>query len=61
MAHAQAWAENCLISQGVDTFSSFFDALYYSITTLTSVGFGDIVPQSPVGKAVTTVAVLLYS
>ena len=32
--------------------SSYLDAVYFSITTLTTVGFGDIVPLTPTGKAV---------
>lgn len=47
--------------QGLDTFNSFFDALYFSITTLTSVGFGDIVPQSAGGKAFVSAAILVYT
>jgi voltage-gated potassium channel len=47
--------------QGLNTFSSFFDALYFSITTLTTVGYGDIVPQSAGGKAFVSVAILLYT
>ena len=33
-------------------FSSYLDALYFSITTLTTVGFGDVVPISQAGRAV---------
>ena len=29
--------------------SDFFDALYFGLTTLTTVGFGDITPVTPVG------------
>eukprot|EP00873_Tetraselmis_striata_P037879 jgi/Tetstr1/458143/TSEL_044635.t1 len=48
-------------SAGLETFSSFFDALYFSITTLTTVGFGDIVPQSAGGKAFVSAAILVYT
>lgn len=47
--------------QAPETFRNFFDALYFSITTLTSVGFGDITPVTAAGKAVTSVAILAYS
>ncbi len=34
------------------------DALYFSVTTLTTVGLGDFTPQTAVGKAFTIVYVL---
>lgn len=34
-------------------FQNFFDALYFSIVTMTTVGFGDVTPLSQGGKAVT--------
>uniref|UniRef100_A0A061S3N4 Voltage-gated potassium channel n=1 Tax=Tetraselmis sp. GSL018 TaxID=582737 RepID=A0A061S3N4_9CHLO len=48
-------------SAGLSTFGSFFDALYFAITTLTSVGFGDVVPGSAGGKAFVSVAILAYA
>ena len=33
--------------------SNFYDLIYYSFTTITSVGYGDIVPITPLAKAVT--------
>tara|TARA_Y100000310_G_scaffold217822_1_gene218929 strand:- start:20240 stop:21058 length:819 start_codon:yes stop_codon:yes gene_type:complete len=36
-----------------DRFNTFFDAIYYSVVTLTTVGFGDITPVSAAGKLVT--------
>ncbi|MBN2416656.1 potassium channel family protein [bacterium] len=38
--------------------SNFGDAFYFSVVTLTTVGFGDIVPVSGAGKAVTVVCIL---
>ncbi|MEO8106133.1 MAG: potassium channel family protein [Actinomycetes bacterium] len=35
------------------------DALYYTVTTLATVGFGDIVPTSQLTRAVTTVQMVL--
>lgn len=36
-----------------EEFSNFFDALYFSVVTMTTVGFGDITPLSDGGKLVT--------
>jgi voltage-gated potassium channel len=36
-----------------DTFDNFFDAIYWSTTTLTTVGYGDIVPQNTFGRVLT--------
>ena len=38
-----------------DTFESFFDAIYWSTITLTTVGFGDYTPVTVAGKAVAIV------
>ena len=35
-----------------DTSESFFDAIYWSTITLTTVGFGDYTPVTVAGKAV---------
>ena len=47
--------------QSPESFGNFFDALYFSIMTLTSVGYGDIVPTTVAGKTVTSFAVLAYA
>ncbi len=41
-----------------DVFDNFFDALYFSIVTMTTVGFGDIIPLSTGGKIVTILMIL---
>lgn len=37
----------------------YLDALYFSVMTLTTVGFGDFVPQTDAGKLFTAVYVFL--
>lgn len=37
---------------GQKTFSSFFDAIYWSVVTLTTVGYGDIYPVTLLGKVI---------
>jgi len=39
--------------QASPKFNSFFDALYYSVVALTTVGFGDLVPLTTAGRAIT--------
>lgn len=42
-----------------DTFSNVFQALWWSIATLTTVGYGDIYPITAVGKILSAVIALL--
>lgn len=39
-----------------NSFGNFFDAIYWSITTLTTVGYGDIYPTSEVGRFVSMIS-----
>lgn len=41
-----------------DTFDSFFDALYWATTALTTVGYGDVYPLSAVGRLISMVSSL---
>ena len=43
---------------GIATFPTFFDALYWATTTLTTVGYGDISPVSEVGRLISMISAL---
>ena len=43
---------------GEPTFKTFFDALYWATVTLTTVGYGDMVPASEVGRIVSMISSL---
>ena len=45
--------------EGTVIFSSFFDALYWATTTLTTVGYGDIYPVSEIGRFISMLSSLL--
>ncbi len=42
------WAEYSINSQ----LSNFFDSFYFTVTVMTGVGFGDIVPVSTAGRVI---------
>ena len=42
-----------------EAFSSIPAAMYWAIVTLTTVGYGDIVPESPVGRMVASVLMIM--
>lgn len=39
---------------------TLFDALYFSVVTQTTIGYGDITPVSRVGKTVAMIQILLF-
>ncbi len=51
-------ATGTLFYHGVEGFR-WLDALYFSVTTLTTVGYGDFVPHTDIGKIFTIVYILV--
>jgi voltage-gated potassium channel len=41
-----------------DTFSSFGEGLWWSVQTLTTVGYGDVVPEGIAGRLIATLVML---
>ena len=41
------------------TFETFFDAVYWSVISLTSIGYGDIYPVSDIGRAFTVISAIV--
>lgn len=48
-----------VIEGGQNGFDSIPQSIYWAIVTLTTVGFGDIVPQTVIGKMLSSVAMIL--
>lgn len=42
-----------------DSFSTFFDAVYWAVVSLTTMGYGDIYPVTAIGRAVTMISSIL--
>ena len=45
-----------IISVEPDTFATFFDAIYWAVVSLTTVGYGDIFAVSAAGKVITMIS-----
>ena len=48
-----------LIEGGESGFSSIPQSVYWAIVTLTTVGYGDIAPQTPAGQALASIVMIL--
>jgi voltage-gated potassium channel len=48
-----------LIEKGQNGFSSIPESIYWAIVTITTVGYGDISPVTPLGKFVASVIMLM--
>ncbi len=48
-----------LVEKGENGFSSIPDSIYWAIVTITTVGYGDISPVTPVGKFVASIIMLM--
>ena len=42
-----------------DLFGNFFDALYWSTVSITTIGYGDITPQTTIGQFITMISSLV--
>ncbi len=47
------------IAEGEARSLNFFDCIYWAVVTITTVGYGDIVPMTPLGKIISMIIVLL--
>ena len=47
------------IHEPTDNFPTFFDALYWATTALTTVGYGDIYPSTQIGRLISMISSLL--
>src|SRR5260370_22710064 len=43
----------------MESHKSFGDALYWALTTMTTVGYGDLSPRTPEGKVVAVIVMLV--
>ena len=47
-----------MFNEEPEQFPDFFDAVYWAVMSLTTVGYGDIIPLTEMGRVITTVSAL---
>ena len=45
--------------EGPPSFSSIPESMYWAVVTMTTVGYGDIAPETPLGKALAAIMMVL--
>lgn len=45
--------------EDTELFQNYFDALYWATTTLTTVGYGDVIPQTDMGRVISMLSALM--
>ena len=54
---AGSWAR-AILRRIIPTSSTFFDALYWATVTLTTVGYGDMIPVTDLGRCISMLSSL---